>query len=82
MRRYFGGNKIFERRSIIARSLMADSAFADQRTYVYNGNWKLQMENGADGYHVTATHWNYAATTSRRSTGAGRSGSRPARWAR
>ena len=35
-------------------------------TYVYDGNWKLQTENGADGYHVTATHWNYAATTSRR----------------
>lgn len=35
-------------------------------TYVYDGNWKLQMENGADGYHVSAVHWNYAATTSRR----------------
>ena len=35
-------------------------------TYVYDGNWKLQTENGADGYHVTATHWNYAATTGRR----------------
>ncbi|WP_353845654.1 benzoate 1,2-dioxygenase large subunit [Methylobacterium sp.] len=35
-------------------------------TYVYDGNWKLQTENGADGYHVSATHWNYAATTSRR----------------
>src|ERR671932_1388560 len=38
-------------------------------TYVYDGNWKVQAENGADGYHVSATHWNYAATTSRRSTG-------------
>lgn len=38
-------------------------------TYTYDGNWKLQAENGADGYHVSATHWNYAATTSRRSTG-------------
>ncbi|MEY8016937.1 benzoate 1,2-dioxygenase large subunit [Mycobacterium servetii] len=37
--------------------------------YTYDGNWKVQAENGADGYHVTATHWNYAATTSRRSTG-------------
>ena len=37
-------------------------------TYVYDGNWKLQTENGADGYHVTAVHWNYAATTSRRKT--------------
>jgi len=35
-------------------------------TYIYDGNWKLQTENGADGYHVTAVHWNYAATTSRR----------------
>jgi benzoate/toluate 1,2-dioxygenase alpha subunit len=38
-------------------------------TYVYDGNWKLQTENGADGYHVSAVHWNYAATTSRRNTG-------------
>lgn len=38
-------------------------------TYTYDGNWKLQTENGADGYHVSSTHWNYAATTSRRSTG-------------
>ena len=21
-------------------------------TYTYDGNWKLQAENGADGYHV------------------------------
>jgi benzoate/toluate 1,2-dioxygenase subunit alpha len=35
-------------------------------TYVYEGNWKLQAENGADGYHVTATHWNYAATQAQR----------------
>ncbi|WIM67189.1 benzoate 1,2-dioxygenase large subunit [Corynebacterium breve] len=38
-------------------------------TYTYDGNWKLQAENGADGYHVSSVHWNYAATTSRRSTG-------------
>ncbi|MFC6706644.1 Rieske 2Fe-2S domain-containing protein [Flexivirga alba] len=38
-------------------------------TYTYDGNWKVQAENGADGYHVTAVHWNYAATTSRRNTG-------------
>jgi benzoate/toluate 1,2-dioxygenase alpha subunit len=35
-------------------------------TYVYDGNWKLQGENGADGYHVTTVHWNYVATTQRR----------------
>ncbi|TCO81318.1 benzoate 1,2-dioxygenase alpha subunit [Plasticicumulans lactativorans] len=38
-------------------------------TYVFDGNWKLQAENGADGYHVSSVHWNYVATTSRRKTG-------------
>lgn len=35
-------------------------------SYIYDGNWKLQTENGADGYHVSSVHWNYAATTGRR----------------
>jgi benzoate/toluate 1,2-dioxygenase subunit alpha len=39
-------------------------------TYTYDGNWKLQIENGADGYHVSAVHWNYVATTGRRKEGA------------
>ena len=41
-------------------------------TYIYDGNWKLQTENGADGYHVSPTHWNYAATTARRTAGESR----------
>lgn len=36
-------------------------------SYIYDGNWKLQTENGADGYHVSSVHWNYVATTRRRS---------------
>ncbi|WP_380781075.1 Rieske 2Fe-2S domain-containing protein [Sphingomonas sp. R86520] len=40
-------------------------------SYLYDGNWKLQIENGADGYHVSAVHWNYAATMSRRNYEAG-----------
>lgn len=36
-------------------------------SYIYNGNWKLQMENGADGYHVSSVHWNYSATMGHRS---------------
>lgn len=35
-------------------------------SYTFEGNWKLQMENGADGYHVSSVHWNYSATMSRR----------------
>ncbi|MDQ7261342.1 Rieske 2Fe-2S domain-containing protein [Paracoccus sp. PS-1] len=36
-------------------------------SYIYDGNWKLQMENGCDGYHVSTVHWNYATTMDRRS---------------
>ena len=35
-------------------------------SYIYDGNWKLQMENGCDGYHVSSVHWNYQATMGRR----------------
>lgn len=35
-------------------------------SYTFDGNWKLQMENGADGYHVSSVHWNYSATMGRR----------------
>lgn len=27
--------------------------------YTYQGNWKLQAENGVDGYHVDSVHANY-----------------------
>ncbi|SIT49157.1 anthranilate dioxygenase large subunit (fragment) [Paraburkholderia ribeironis] len=35
-------------------------------TYTYDGNWKLQNENGLDGYHVSAVHYNYVATVQHR----------------
>jgi benzoate/toluate 1,2-dioxygenase alpha subunit len=35
-------------------------------TYTYRGNWKVQAENGVDGYHVYATHGNYVMTTEHR----------------
>lgn len=35
-------------------------------TYTFEGNWKLGAENGADGYHVSTVHWNYASTMNRR----------------
>ena len=31
-------------------------------SYTYNGNWKLQTENGVDGFHLEAIHGNYVAT--------------------
>lgn len=39
-------------------------------TYTVHGNWKLQAENGVDGYHVSTVHRVFAATvTSRESKG-------------
>jgi benzoate/toluate 1,2-dioxygenase subunit alpha len=35
-------------------------------TYTYPGNWKLQVENGVDGYHATTVHWNFSETQRRR----------------
>lgn len=35
-------------------------------SYTYDGNWKLQAENGVDGYHVNMIHGNYVMTTSNR----------------
>ncbi len=43
-------------------------------TYTYNGNWKLQMENGADGYHVASVHANYVAVVQQRETGVSKHG--------
>ena len=51
---------------IVDQSLEGLEVLRGSSTYVFDGNWKLQTENGADGYHVTAVHWNYAATTGRR----------------
>jgi len=35
-------------------------------SYTYDGNWKLQNENGLDGYHVSTVHFNYVATVQHR----------------
>lgn len=34
--------------------------------YQYDGNWKLQHENGLDGYHVSTVHYNYVSTVQHR----------------
>lgn len=41
------------------------------QTYTYDGNWKLQAENGVDGYHVNSIHGNYVLTTNNRQRIAG-----------
>ncbi len=39
---------------------------AGKSTYTYDGNWKLQNENGLDGYHVSTVHYNYVSTVQHR----------------
>lgn len=39
-------------------------------TYTYRANWKLQLENASDGYHVTSTHPTYLRIAADRSDGA------------
>lgn len=35
-------------------------------TYLFRGNWKMQAENGIDGYHFTTIHENYVGVLMRR----------------
>lgn len=37
-------------------------------TFRYNGNWKLQAENGVDGYHFSTVHQNYTKVLQERDT--------------
>ncbi|MFM0201503.1 aromatic ring-hydroxylating dioxygenase subunit alpha [Paraburkholderia fungorum] len=37
-------------------------------TYTFRGNWKLQMENGLDAYHLTSTHPSFMKLVERRNS--------------
>ncbi len=43
-------------------------------TYVIHGNWKMQAENGVDGYHVSTVHKVFAQTLAQREAKLGLSG--------
>ena len=38
-------------------------------TYTYKANWKLQVENGLDAYHLTSTHPSFMKIVERRHSG-------------
>lgn len=42
--------------------------------YVIHGNWKMQAENGVDGYHVSTVHRIFASTVAQREERHGRDG--------
>jgi phenylpropionate dioxygenase-like ring-hydroxylating dioxygenase large terminal subunit len=50
--------------------------------YTYRGNWKLQMDNGVDPYHLTTTHLSYIGIQQRRRSGAGNIEARQYDWAK
>ena len=48
--------------------------------YTYDGNWKFQMENGLDAYHLTSTHSSFMEVQGRRRSGAGNQAARQYDW--
>lgn len=42
--------------------------------YRFRGNWKMQLENGVDGYHFTTVHQNYVRVLKQRAARAQQSG--------
>jgi benzoate/toluate 1,2-dioxygenase alpha subunit len=51
-------------------------------TYTFRGNWKLQMDNGTDPYHVTTTHVSMFDIQARRRSGQGNTAARQNDWKR
>lgn len=50
--------------------------------YTYRGNWKLQLDNGVDPYHLTSTHLSFIGIQGRRRQGAGNLEARQFDWAK
>ena len=50
--------------------------------YTYRGNWKLQLDNGVDPYHLTSTHVSFIGIQARRRGGAGNLEARQFDWAK
>ena len=48
--------------------------------YTYDANWKFQLENGTDAYHLTSTHTSFLDVMAKRSTGAGNQEARQFDW--
>lgn len=50
--------------------------------YTFRGNWKLQLDNGLDPYHLTTTHLSYMDLQARRRKGEGHLEARQYDWAK
>ena len=48
--------------------------------YSYRGNWKLQMDNGMDNYHLTSTHSSFLDVQAKRRDGGGNQDAKQFDW--
>jgi phenylpropionate dioxygenase-like ring-hydroxylating dioxygenase large terminal subunit len=48
--------------------------------YAYDANWKLQLDNGTDAYHLTSTHTSFLDVMAKRAMGAGNQEARQFDW--
>jgi anthranilate 1,2-dioxygenase (deaminating, decarboxylating) large subunit len=63
---YLGDARIFFDMMVAQSPTGELEVLPGKSTYTFEGNWKLQNENGLDGYHVSTVHYNYVATVQHR----------------
>ncbi|KTT42892.1 anthranilate 1,2-dioxygenase [Pseudomonas oryzihabitans] len=63
---FLGDAKVFFDMMVLQSSTGQLEVLKGKSSYTYDGNWKLQNENGLDGYHVSTVHYNYVATVQHR----------------
>ncbi|MDH2433719.1 anthranilate 1,2-dioxygenase large subunit [Pokkaliibacter sp. MBI-7] len=63
---YLGDARIFFDMMVAQSPTGELEVLPGKSTYTFDGNWKLQNENGLDGYHVSTVHYNYVATVQHR----------------
>jgi len=63
---FLGDAKVFFDMMVAQSATGQLEVLPGKSSYTYDGNWKLQNENGLDGYHVSTVHYNYVATVQHR----------------
>lgn len=63
---YLGDTRLFLDMMVEQSATEELEVLPGQSTYTFDGNWKLQTENGLDGYHVSTVHFNYVSTVQHR----------------
>ena len=67
---YLGDAKVFIDLIVDQSCEGAIEIIPGRQSYTYDGNWKLQVENGVDGYHIGVIHGNYVSTINNRAKAA------------